>query len=69
MFISEGSFICFLKIKNMQRMSLDWLLDTVNALVSTLVLKGSDSEIFQALGDIQSLSQLLNSVAIAQKQP
>ena len=53
----------------MQRMSLDWLLDTVNALVSTLVLKGSDSEIFQALGDIQSLSQLLNSVAIAQKQP
>lgn len=35
--------------------------------VSTFFLKGSDGKIFQALWNIQSLSQLLNSAAVAQR--
>lgn len=53
-------------------MSLDWILDDTNAnyaRVSTFFLKGSDGKMFQALWNIQSLSQLLSSAAVAQKQP
>lgn len=53
-------------------MSLDQILDDTNAnnaRVSTFFLKGSDGKIFLALWNIQSLSQLLSSAAVAQKQP
>lgn len=53
-------------------MSLDWILDDTNAnnaRVSTFFLKGSDGKIFQALWNIQSLSQLLSSATPVGKQP
>lgn len=68
----EIIYTFFKNLKCRQSMSLDQILDDTNAnnaRVSTFFLKGSDGKIFPALWNIQSLSQLLSSAAVAQKQP